>query len=265
MTKQYNQILMWIVNILFILAVGGCAAKKLVVNNADTLLQHQITKRLPLYTAQRSELTDDISKFLNKHKPLAQKALPVIDAVDLKEPQKVEEHYQELSHFYDKVSLNFSELLSKHMGQLDPKQQKDFFKTLDQENRDLKRKDPSDRMEKVQDRFETFFGSITENQRQALTELKTYFEERNKERIKRREELHGKFKEIFARDISAESRKNLFMDAFKEYQAKSVDHKKNIQMIKELLPSISKKQREFFKKRTEEVKEILKYFLDASY
>lgn len=265
MKKQNNQILQWVLNIIFILAIGGCAAKKLVVNNADTLLQHQITKRLPLYTDQKSELSDDISKFLNKHKPIAQEALPVIDAIELKEPEKVEEHYQELAQFYDKVSLNFSELLSKHMSELDPKQQKEFFETLDQENRDLKRKDSSDRMEKVQDRFETFFGSITEEQRQALTELKSYFEERNQERIKRREELHKKFKEIYAQDISQETRKDLFIEAFKEYQAKSVNHKKNIQMIKELLPSISKKQREFFKKRTEEVKEILKYFLDASY
>lgn len=265
MTKQYNQFLLWILNILLIFAVGGCAAKKLVINNADTLLQHQITKRLPLYSDQRSVLSEDISKFLNQHKPMAQKALPIIDAIDLKEPQKVGEHYRELAEFYDKVSLDFSELLSKHMSKLDPKQQKDFFKALDQENRDLKRKDSSDRMEKIQERFETFFGSISEKQRQELTELKSHFEERNKERIKRRENLHAKFREIFARDISVDTRQELFREAFKEYQLRSVDHKKNIQMIKELLPSISIKQREFFKKRTEEVKEILKYFLDASY
>jgi hypothetical protein len=265
MTKQYDQILLWILNIVCALSVSGCAAKKLVINNADTLLQHQITKRLPLYTDQRSELSKDISKFLNDHKSVAQKVLPFIDAVDLKEPQKVGEHYQELSKFYDKVSLNFSELLSKHMSGLDSKQQKDFFKTLDQENRDLKRKDDSDRTEKIQERFETFFGSINENQRQTLTDLKNYFEERNKQRIKRREELHGEFREIFARDASAETRQDLFMEAFKEYQTKSVDHKKNVEVIKTLLPSVSSQQREFFKKKTEEVKEILKYFLDASY
>lgn len=254
------------IGLLFLLILCySCAAKKLVVNNADTLLEHQITKRLPLYSKQKQVLSKDVTQFLKDQKPRAREVLPVIDKINISSPDEIDDHYQVLAKNYDQIALDFARLLSKHMATLDSKQQKDFFDTLAQENRELKKKDPEERIEKTQDRFENFFGTINEKQKQKLTDLNDHFEERNKERIKRRIKLHADFQRIYKNDLSSESRQDLFVKSYAEYQKKSVDHKKNIELIKAILPTVSKKQKEFFKGRTREVKEILKYFLEATY
>ncbi len=251
--------------LIFLILCYSCAAKKLVVNNADTLLEHQITKRLPLYSKQKKALSEDVTQFLKEQKPRAREVLPVIDKINIDNSDEIGDHYRALAKNYDQIALDFSRVLSKHMAKLDSKQQKDFFNTLAQENRELKKKDPEERTEKIQERFENFFGSINEKQKQKLTDLHEHFEARNKERILRRIELHAEFERIFKNDLSPESRQDLFVKSYADYQKRSVDHKKNIELIKAILPTVSEKQKEFFKSRTREVKEILKYFLEASY
>lgn len=266
MTNFFGRSFNGVINFFLLLILCySCAAKKLVVNNADTLLEHQITKRLPLYSKQKKALAEDVTQFLKAQKPRAREVLPVIDKININNPDEIDDHYLVLAKNYDQIALDFSRILSKHMAKLDSKQQKDFFKTLAQENRELKKKDPEERTEKIQERFENFFGSINEKQKQKLTDLHDHFEARNKERILRRIELHAEFERIFENDLSPESRQDLFVKSYAEYQKKSIDHKKNIELIKAILPTVSEKQKEFFKSRTREVKEILKYFLEASY
>lgn len=266
MLNNFSRSLSGFLNTAFLLILCySCAAKKIVVNNADTLLEHQITKRLPLYSKQKQVLSEDVSQFLKDQKPRAREVLPIIDKIDVNKPDDIDDHYKVLARNYDQIALDFSRLLSKHMAKLDSKQQKDFFDTLAQENRELKKKDPEERTEKIHERFENFFGSINEKQKQKITDLSEHFEERNKQRILRRIELHAKFQKIFQNDLSSGSRQDLFVKSYAEYQKKSVDHEKNVELIKAILPTVSKKQKDFFKARTREVKEILKYFLEASY
>ena len=62
---------------LFVIALlsQGCLMKKMAVNHADFGLESQIEKRMPLYSAQKDQLSLDVDKFLNTTKPYPHPAL----------------------------------------------------------------------------------------------------------------------------------------------------------------------------------------------
>lgn len=252
--------------LMFIVLFTGCAAKQLAVENADTLISHQITKRLPLYSKQKDKLNRDIDKFLNDSKPLAQEILPVIDDIDLKNEEAVSEKYKKLEAYFMDISKKFSAMMSSHIAKLDSKQQKDFFNVLDDENRELLKREKEDRIDSIEERFEMFFGSIKGEQKQLIREYADYFHDRAKAKLDRRIKLHQEFRNIFkAEELSENGREKLIQDAFIEYQNDTLKGNKNLEILKKVLPTISKKQREHFRGQTREVKELLKYFLSVDY
>ena len=242
----------------------GCAAKKIMVENADFMLESQIQKRLPLNSAQKVSLSKDIDQFLNEQKPFIKDALPVLSNVELN-VNKVDDQYYYLKGLYDKLAYNFSSLMSRHMAQLDQKQQKDFIAVLRKENEKISKTAASDIMDKVHDRFEKLFGRETKEQEKILDSFKTHFKERNKERLERRKKLHLKFQEIYSQDLSHEGRTTQFLEAFKEYQLRAVDADSQRDLIKKILPTLDEKQKQIFHGRIQELKEILAYFIEADY
>lgn len=252
--------------VLICFLVTGCAAKKFAVDNADTLISHQINKRVPLYSKQKEKLSKDIDKFLNDSKPLAQEILPIVDEIDLKNEAKIENHYKKLEAYFMEISKKFSAMMSGYLAQLDKKQQKEFFDTLDEENRQLLEREKEDRIDSIEERFEMFFGSIKGEQKQLLIEYSDYFHNRAKQKLDRRVKLHNEFRQIFSQeDLSLNGREKMIQDAFVEYQKESLTGNKNLEMLKKLLPTISKGQREHFRGQTSEVKELIEYFLSVDY
>lgn len=247
------------------LTLVACAGKSLVVRNADTLLEYQVEKRIPLYSAQKKALDKDIKKFLNENRQEAQELLPVVDELSLDESKKLEGQYRKLAALYERISAGFTKLLAPYLSALDQKQQREFFQTIEEENRLLASRDPEERKHKYRERFKTFFGSITEPQRQLMTDLQPDFEESNRKRLAHRKVLLTKFHEIFDNDLSANARKQEIQDAFASYHQTAHDHERNISLLKRLLPTLTNNQKEFFRKRMAEVKEIIKLYLDADY
>ena len=120
-------------------------------------------------------------------------------------------------------------------------------------------------MKKIQQLFLFFLGAINEEQKQLLVEMKAEFEENNTAKLSRRKKLHQKFREIYGAGLSPESTKGQFLEALKEYLKNAHNHDKNVSMLKKILPTLSSQQKEHFRKRIAEVKEILKLYLDQSY
>lgn len=243
----------------------GCAAKKMAMENADTLISYQVNKRLPLYSAQKDELSKDIDKFLNETKPKAQNILPVIDDLNLKDPAKLDANYAKVEKFYKDLSNDFSSLLSKYLAKLDIKQQKDLFETLDDENREILKKEKEKRIDGIEDRFETFLGSINSPQKQLVREYADYFHERAKTRLDRRVKLHGKLKAIYNQDVSESSRRTLIEESMVEYQESALTGNKNLEILKKIIPTLTDPQREHFRKEAQEVKDVLRYFNSIEY
>lgn len=243
----------------------ACAGKTLLVKNADNLLEHQVVKRIPLYTAQREKLDADIKKFLNEKRNSAPEILPVVDEITLDHADKLDTQYRKIAKVYDQLALDFTAIIAKYMGPLDSKQQKDFFKTLEEENRKLASTDKEDRMEKIQGNFRTFFGSIDEKQKQLLVDMQTEFESNNQSKLERREVLFQKLKEIYKGELSPASTSRQILETFISYQKNAHNHDKNVQMLQKILPTINPRQKEFFRKRVAEVKEVLKLYLETDY
>lgn len=242
----------------------SCTAKKMLAQNADILLENQIEKRLPLYSAQKMQLSKDVKKFLNDQKEFATEAIPVITSIEL-DVKQTDKQYDYLNSLYRKLALNFSKLMSQYMAPLDEKQQKDFEENLDGENRAISRSKAEDRMEKIHERFETMFGTISDRQKKILDDQREYFEERHKLRLSRREKLHDKFKAIYKMDLSPESRAKYFYEAFAEYQNAYPESAKNKEIIKLIIPTLSKEQKEVFEDKTNDLKDILNFYLEAHY
>lgn len=243
----------------------GCGAKKLAIDNADTLISHQVNKRLPLYSAQKDQLAKDIDRFLNKEKAVAQEILPVIDDIDLEKPEKIESQYMKLEGFFVRVSNDFTAFMSTYMAKLDQKQQKDLFKILDDENREILKKEKEARIDTIEDRFKMFMGSINSKQKQIIRDYSDYFQSRAKERLSRRVKLHDKFRAIYTHDSSEDSKAKEFQEAFVDYQKEALAGNKNLELLKKVLPTVTPEQREHFRKEAQEIKDLLRYFNSVEY
>jgi hypothetical protein len=243
----------------------GCAAKKLAVENADTLISYQVNKRLPLYSAQEEELLKDIDKFLNETKPKTQEILPVIDKLNLSDPSKLDAEYLKVETFYKTLSKDFSDLMAKYLAKLDKKQQKELFETLDDENREIIKSEKKDRIDNIEGRFETFLGSINSAQKQLVREYADYFHSRSKMRLDKRIELHQSLKSIYRQDVSEDSRNTQMKEAMAKYQSEKMARNKNLEILKKIIPTLSNKQREHFRQEAQEVKDVLSYFNSVDY
>lgn len=242
----------------------GCAAKKMAAVNADVMIQHQIEKRLPLYSAQKDALSKDIDKFLNEQKPFAKEAVSAITSIEL-DVSKVDEKYDYLNALYKRLALNFSKLMSKYMAPLDEKQQKEFAKHLKEDNEKIARQKPDEQLEKIEERFEKLFGTISDKQKLIFASEKKYLADRQTIRLQRREKLHDKFQEIYKMDLSSDARSKYFFDAFSDYLNNYPEAEKNKEIIKAIIPTLSIDQRETFESKTNDVKEIIGYYLETDY
>jgi hypothetical protein len=252
--------------IFFIAFLGyGCGAKKMAVENADTLINYQITKRLPLYSAQKDQLNRDVDIFLNKEKPVAQEIIPIIDEINLKNPDQVESQYKKLEAFFMRLSKDFTATMAKYLAKLDSKQQKDLFATLDDENREILKKEKEDRIDGVEDKFKTFMGSMNSKQKQIIREYSDYFHERAKHRLTRRVRLHDTFRSIYQHDLSEAAKADEFADAFNQYQVDAISGNKNLEIVKRILPTVTPDQREHFRKEVQEIKDLIRYYNSIEY
>lgn len=242
----------------------GCAAKRLTARNADVLLELQIEKRLPLYYAQKTLLKKDVDRFLNEQKLYTKEAVSIISSIAL-DINQVDVQYNQLSALYQKLALNFSKLMSKYMAQLDDKQQKEFEITVKRENQTLELSKSDKRLEMAHDRFETVFGTISDKQKEILQKDEKYFEERHKFKLNRRQKLQAKFSEIYRMDISLQSRSQYFYEAFSDYLHNYPEADKDKEIIKRIIPTLSKSQKDAFEDRTNDLKDIINYYLEVHY
>ena len=243
----------------------GCAAKELVVRNADTMIEYQVTKRLPLYPKQKDELSKDIDAFLNNEKAIAKEILPVIDQLNLDKPHEIDEPYNKLSVFYRKLSKDFSTVLAKHMVTLSKIQQKEFFANLDEENKKFADKTQKERRQEAQNNMEKFFGDLNDNQVDIIKSYDEFYKKNNEMKLIRRKELHANFKKILEGSLSDEEKRNALLSAYLAHQDTNFEESKVLEIAKKIIPTLTKDQKKTFREKASEVKEVLRYFIQANY
>jgi hypothetical protein len=249
----------------FLSLLIACSAKDLVVKNADHLLSYQISKRIPLRSDQKDLLKKDIDLFLQGTKPKAQELVPVFDEIDLNDTEKLHRPYTILEKFYLQLTGDFSDLLARHLAKLDQKQQKEMFKTLDAENRDIQKRDAESLKEKVEERMEQILGPINKKQKQMITDHLDYFIQRNKDRWQRRAKLHHELNDIYKTITSIEARKEVIKEAIARYQDETIKGNKNLELLKKIAPTLSDSQKGKLREHLKEVKRLINYYLSVEY
>lgn len=265
MSKQSSRTIYWVLMILLGSFLNfGCAAKKMAVNNADTLIEYQVQKYLPLSIHQKDALAQDVDKLLNKHKSTGKELQNVLMNLDISSTDKLAPQYHQLMKIYEKIVSDFIQILSKQMSTLGPNQQKEFFATLEENNKKIEKRNQEDRIKKIKERLTKLFGSVNEKQNELLAKYGPEIEKRNEEWLERRKKLQGEFKKIFAQENSPEAREKLFLGAYQDYNEKR-PHEKNIEILSALLPTLDPEQIDHFMQQIGEVKEMVSYYLEAEY
>lgn len=242
----------------------GCGLQKLAVSNADMILRYQIEKRLPLSAPQKKELPQDIDHFLNQNKQIAKDLISIIKEIDLN-PEKADQQYDELNLLYQKLASSFFALISKPMSQFDKKQQAELINIFKVEEEKLSKITDDERRTKITERMEYFFGDIKKDQRVLFSELLNEWDLRHREHLERKRKLQEKIIFTIGQVVTeAEKEKNLNF-VLNEYVTSYPAANKNKQIIKRIIYSIHPDQKEHFKKRIEDVVEIIKYFQKTDY
>lgn len=248
-----------------ILTGFGCAAKKLAIDNADTLITYQIGKDLPLNSAQKDKLQKQVKTFLKDLRPMAYQMEDVLKKFDPKKLETVEPTYQDLEKQYLFITKNFSQLLAQSMAMLDKDQQKKYLEIQADKTLKLKKNKPSDRVSRHKKRLEQFLGKINNQQQEFLLSYNDYSEKRFHKRIERREKLQEIFKEIFKRSSDQSVKEQLFQEAFVNYQKESLEGNKNLEMLNSLIPTLNEDQIKHLNGKKEEIIDLLKYFRNKEY
>jgi hypothetical protein len=249
-------------SLLILLILSSCAAKKLAVRNADNLIQYQIEKKIPLYTAQKEKLGQDISRILTNLKPEVKKLIPLLKDVPLDRPEGFDSHYQEIDHLYHRIESDFTNLISKNLAQLDKKQQKDFLKNMADDNKEIADKSTKKKKAEMQKNLETLLGSVTDKQKEILGSYEEYFSKRSLGRIQGRETLLADFTKIYNGEVINEEG---FHQAFREYQKARNKDLELPSILKKFIPTLNPEQKMHLKEKFEEAESLVMEFLKTSY
>lgn len=243
----------------------SCTAKKLVVKNSDSLIQYQVTKRIPLYASQKKQLSIDIKKFLNTHKKEANELKDSLDLVKIGDQSNFITFYQESETIYRKLAADFSYILSKQLAQLDKKQQLGFIQNIYSENKKILNKSTKEKVEETQERFSKFFGSITPNQKTIIESFSTDLTESKNMIIMRREDLAKRLLSIYGSENSTETKIKSIHEVLKSHIDSYLNSNKNFEMAKSILPTLDQPQKDNVKMKAEEIKEIINYYIQTEY
>lgn len=252
--------------LLSLILFQACAAKKLAVDHADTFIETSVEKRLPLTSSQKKELSKDVDKFLEQNKEVGRNVLPLIDQINLEDPSQLDDLYDKFLAHYKTIAHSFSQILAKHLARLDAYQQKKLFEKLSDENKEMKRKEAIDRAKGLESKVEKLVGNLSEGQTKFFSDNANHLQQKAEAKLERRKELQTKLKEILSQDLSTESKQNQIQELLANYQEKGVEFSRtNLPLIKQFIPSLTPKQKETFRQKMRDVKEMIGYYLEADY
>lgn len=242
----------------------ACGPKKLAVKYADTYLEKQVEKHLPLTQAQDDVLASDIDRFLNGHKDEVKKFLPLLAAIDLNSAASLDEQYPKFVDLYLDLAQDFSQILARHIAAFSEKQQKEFLRTVDKENEKIAAQ-KKEYQKKIQSRITHYLGSLTPPQKEILKRHAETFKKQLQRRVERRTGMKTFFEKNFATEFSREDRTRSIVEAFTEFQKRALAESENLSIAKEFVPTLTPAQKKHLRGHFEDIEELVGYYLEANY
>lgn len=244
---------------MIMLFTNGCTFKKLAIQNADQLIYFYSVKRLPLNKKQKTEYKVAIKNFIKSNRNIITQELePLLGLIDLKDIKTTEIQYHQIEDLYLRIAGNFSQILSLFLAEFDGKQQEELFKNLNEENSKIHKRIEERGIESIKKNLETFIGELNEKQIGILSSYSSSLKEQSYRRLEKRKKLHETIKLIYDQKNPTE-RKAAIQEAFIGYQNQSIKETNYLEIIKNIIPTLTDKQIKHFKKLLKEIKEIIQY------
>ncbi|HXH29281.1 MAG TPA: hypothetical protein VNJ01_00585 [Bacteriovoracaceae bacterium] len=244
----------------------GCIAKKMAVSNADSLLAHQVNKKLQLKDKEFDLLKKDIAGFLNQSKPKVKNLTAIIGAIDLEMPQRLPDDYAALEGFYKEIANEFTdEVLVERIARLDGDQQKQLLETVQNENKKIMKQTPGERVEGVTKRFNMLFDEIEKPQRDILNSQQDYFMSQAKARLERRTRLQESLKNLFSEKLETADKENRLKVLMRQHQAEAIKGNKTLEILQAIVPTLTSAQKKAFKKNAKEIIGLLEHLSKTKY
>jgi hypothetical protein len=252
--------LKFVLNCLILFIFLGCGAKKLIVANADFLLEREITKRLPLNDHQKMKLHSEITTFLNEHKPYVQKKLPDLKKIELN-LKDLEKNLTLLQSTYQDLAKDFNHLLARHLAHLNKEQVSQMMETLRKENKNIEEK-VKKKSNKAAKNFKKIFGEISPQQEKILKDHKAFFTEQSSNRLTKRKKLQADLEVLFEKKSQDPA---LYEKAFMNIYGEKLDHTGWKNFLAALIPTLTETQKKNFNLKKFEIIDILELYLQHKY
>jgi hypothetical protein len=244
---------------------NGCGIKKIAVKHADYLIYHETTKRLPVNSTQKTDVYSDINNFLNDSKLFATKINLILDDLNIKDERNLEKNYPLLESLYMEILDDFTKIITNQIVRLDSEQQKSFLEKMMIDNEKLNNKTKEERIESIEQKMKNILGKLDDVQKKIIVDHEEYFHQRDIRRKERKVEFCKKLLEIFGRNLSKEIQKQKVDEIFKIYQSDMLRGHKNLDIVKKFASTLNQKQLKHFSHHLENIKEILRLYIQSKY
>ncbi len=242
----------------------ACSFKGLIIGNLPYLVTARIDKKIFLNSDQESQLKKDLERYFKVNKEKIKKIES--DLKSMKLETSASQNYEELRIHYIDLAGPFVVILSRYLARLDFEQQTYMFKQAGKDNKKFSKRYAEKGQERVIDRFERFFGELTDDQKKLISEDKAFFETLHNLWIKRRVTLQGKLKVILSEKTMPGLKAVKIQELFMDYVLNSTDpsiRQKGFVLFDNIVKTSSNKQKEKFYEAINQLDDWLKVFYET--
>ncbi len=180
-----NSILVKFSYLILFLTLTACTFKSFVISNASYIVANRVGNKIDLSWDQEKEFRKQLDYLFKTEINGIDKISKVLKNIDPKSI-KLEEIVVKLFPVYEKFYLEITPLVAGHMNVFSKKQQRNFFEIAEDENQTVINRSKKDKSGEYIKRFEFIFGSINKKQKDLFKKYILFFQNLNKDRIKRR-------------------------------------------------------------------------------
>jgi hypothetical protein len=247
--------------------LGGCGFKSLVVPNLDWLLERKLVKELNLNAKQKKALKKDVDSFLEGRKIQAKRLSKKLESLDLN-TLNAERLSEDFFFEYKDFLKAFLPIYSKYLSQLSQEQLVSLEENFREKNDEIKERIEDFSIEKSIDRYEEFFGDLSEKQKNILEGNSANFLSVSKERLERRISYQKSLLEILKEDVSSTAKQEKIEKLSWDYntdRSRSEALKKNTEASQKVFDLVDQKQRDHLKRKLADIQSWIGRFLEENY
>lgn len=252
------------------LLMTSCSVATLVIGKLDYFITKEISTTLDLYYRQNEQLEKDVEKWLNHLQPVAEQFLTKfktyqrkVKADDINKVM-IEKEAKDIITLYKQVVRSIAPILGKYMATLNEAQQKHLFKKIEEKTKDFAERVEKKKIKHSYERYQNYFGKLTNEQKQLFKDKKEYFFSNRQERLDLRYDFAEKLRKAFRQKKDADAFSKLIED-YLTSGLKSKNIQVHTSILFKFLQGLTSSQKEKFDEKMDLFIKVTQKFLETTY